>query len=428
MKRIPTFFIIITCAALCNAQTYNISGVVKNSAGTGIAGATVWLGQIGMSTTTGTGGNFTITGTSVAYRTVNAVSSLKCPELLQDGRLSFVATHQCDARVMVYDCRGKLRILLREAASSGNNIVSLPRLAEGVYVYHVTVEDKQYTFKGIAGIAANRGPVSARAEKASATTGLAKTDAQFDDVLLATIDGYQMYRLEITNPDTSGIQITLVPLVTGTLTDKDGIVYQTVQIGNQVWTTENIRTTKYNDGTPITKVTDNTAWGDSTAAYCFYNNSNDTAFQHKWGALYNWYTVSSGKLAPAGWRVPTQGDWDTLVSYLTNNGYDWNGALWNGVSAKAMSANTDWAADTTTGAVGNDLTKNNTSGFSALPEGDRHSDGQFSDLDTYAYWWIPSDVGDAYGWYQSMSNSNLSSIQYISSKTIGMAVRLVKVN
>jgi uncharacterized protein (TIGR02145 family) len=101
-----------------------------------------------------------------------------------------------------------------------------------------------------------------------------------------------------------------------TVTDADGNVYHTVQIGNQVWMVENLRTTKYNDNSPITPVSDNAVWGTlTTEAYCWYNNDEATN-KNTYGALYNWYVLNTGKLCPTGWHVPSQAEWETLISSL----------------------------------------------------------------------------------------------------------------
>ncbi len=80
-----------------------------------------------------------------------------------------------------------------------------------------------------------------------------------------------------------------------TVTDIDGNAYNTVTIGNQVWMAENLKTTTYNDGTPIPLVIDGATWGAlTTPAYCWYNNDEATN-KELYGALYNWYTVNTGK-------------------------------------------------------------------------------------------------------------------------------------
>jgi len=102
----------------------------------------------------------------------------------------------------------------------------------------------------------------------------------------------------------------------GTITDIDGNYYTTVTIGTQVWMVENLKTTKYNDGTGIPLVTDNTVWCNlSTPGYCWYNND-ETTYKNPYGALYNWHTVHTGKLCPSGWHVPTDSEWITLTSYF----------------------------------------------------------------------------------------------------------------
>jgi uncharacterized protein (TIGR02145 family) len=120
------------------------------------------------------------------------------------------------------------------------------------------------------------------------------------------------------------------------LTDIDGNVYKTVKIGNQLWMAENLRTTRYNDGSPILllnkilitteynnggiDVIEDNRWTDDTrGAYCYYDFTSDVDTIKEFGALYNWYAVGTKKLAPVGWHVPTDDDWNTLVNYLVDN-------------------------------------------------------------------------------------------------------------
>lgn len=159
------------------------------------------------------------------------------------------------------------------------------------------------------------------------------------------------------------------------VTDADGNVYHTVTIGSQTWTTENLKTTKFNDGTAIPLVTNEDAWARlTTPAYCWYDNNTASTS----GALYNWYTVSSKKLAPVGWHVPTANDWDTLVNYIRDHGNPWIG--------KALAAKTAWADDATPGAIGCHPDLNNETGFSAIPGGYRFYKGSFGSP-VSGYWW-----------------------------------------
>ncbi|MBN2730120.1 MAG: hypothetical protein JXR53_12925 [Bacteroidales bacterium] len=99
------------------------------------------------------------------------------------------------------------------------------------------------------------------------------------------------------------------------LTDVDGNTYDIVKIGNQVWMAENLKTTKFNDNNSIPLVTDSLSWINiSSAAYCWPQNSQ--GYGNAYGVLYNWYTVSSDKLCPLGWHVPSNAEWTELSDYL----------------------------------------------------------------------------------------------------------------
>jgi len=93
------------------------------------------------------------------------------------------------------------------------------------------------------------------------------------------------------------------------MTDQDGNVYQTITTGSQTWMAENLRTTKYNDGTAIANVSTNSDWTNlSTGAYCNYNNTSNEDTIATDGRLYNWCAVNVGNLAPKGWHVATNSE------------------------------------------------------------------------------------------------------------------------
>ncbi len=208
--------------------------------------------------------------------------------------------------------------------------------------------------------------------------------------------------------------------------DIDGNVYNTVTIGTQVWMVENLKTTKYRNGDLISIITDNSAWANSTTgAQCSYNNnlSNDI----KYGKLYNWYAVNdSRKLAPTGWHIPTDAEWTTLTNYLATS---------PGIStsvAKALAANTDWSSSTDIGAVGNDLSKNNSSGFTALSGGFRGMNGPsgvFGWFGNTGVFWTANGLNESWG-QAAASRSISSSSDKVQTgaffRSDGLSVRCIK--
>lgn len=175
----------------------------------------------------------------------------------------------------------------------------------------------------------------------------------------------------------------------GTVSDIDGNTYRTVTIGTQVWMQENLRTTKYADGSVIPNVTDDAAWeGLSTGAWC--HNSNIADYDIPYGKLYNWYTVADPRgLCPAGWHVPTDEEWTTLIAYLGGES----------VVGKKMKATTGWYDYP--GLSGNGT---NESGFTGFPGGYRHSNGVFVYIEIYGGdgeyggWWSSSEAVPTDAW------------------------------
>jgi uncharacterized protein (TIGR02145 family) len=166
-------------------------------------------------------------------------------------------------------------------------------------------------------------------------------------------------------------------LTYGTVTDADGNSYKTIPIDIRVWIAENLKTTKLNDGTDIQLVTNAAQWTNLVApAYCWFDN-NDTLYKNIYGACYNWFVVSTGKLCPAGWHIPSDTEWQTLVDYLGGN---------NIAGSKIKEAGTNnWVT------TNKDAT--NESGFTALPSGQRGSlDGTFNGQGIYGGWWSSTEL------------------------------------
>jgi len=210
------------------------------------------------------------------------------------------------------------------------------------------------------------------------------------------------------------------------VTDMDGNVYKTVKIGTQRWMIENLKTTKFNDGTPIPLVTNGAAWTAlKTPGYCFYNN--DVANKSTYGALYNWYTVNTNKLAPTGWHVPTDAEWSILENYLIANGYNFDGTTTDNKIAKSLAATTLWHTNTGVGAIGNDLNKNNKSGFTGLPGGFRRLASTFDDIGYYGWWWSSTQGNAKSAWfrYLTYAGGNVNRANY-GDMNDGFSVRCIK--
>ena len=202
-----------------------------------------------------------------------------------------------------------------------------------------------------------------------------------------------------------------------TVIDIDGNVYNTVIIGNQVWMVENLKTTKYRDGTSIQNVADNSTWAKLyyEGAFCWYNND-ATSNKNTYGALYNWGAVASNhNIAPMGWHVPTEAEWTTLITFL-------GGEIIAGGKLKEVGV-IHWS--------GSNPNATNSSGFTALPGGYRFAPlYSFGEIGNVGNWWSStrSDVGLDYAWYHSISSNYLSITTKSSApiNTFGCSIRCLK--
>lgn len=214
---------------------------------------------------------------------------------------------------------------------------------------------------------------------------------------------------------------------TGTVVDVDGNIYKTIKFGTQVWMAENLRTTKYNDGSDIPNVTDKDIWEmQKTGAYRNLKDSESNAATY--GRFYNWYTIKTGKLAPAGWHVPTDNEWVILQEYLINNGYNWDGTKEGNKIAKALASTTGWKSSkfSREGDPGFQPEKNNKTGFSAPPCGFYNLNGFLIQEGQYCNFWTSDFENILEADYVSLYYGNESLDGAFVEKTSGFFVRLVK--
>jgi uncharacterized protein (TIGR02145 family) len=197
----------------------------------------------------------------------------------------------------------------------------------------------------------------------------------------------------------------------GTVTDIDGNIYHTVTIGTQIWMLENLKVTKYNNGTSIPLVTADNSWSSlTTSGYCWYNNdyaSNGSVY----GALYNWYAVNTGNLCPTGWHVPTDTELTTLTNYL-------GGISVTGGKLKETGT-THWNTPNS------DAT--NTSGFTGLPGGYRSgSSGIFGNIGRFGNWWSSTEANSVSSLDMGLAYNDGILGRYGDIKKIGYSVRCIK--
>jgi len=194
--------------------------------------------------------------------------------------------------------------------------------------------------------------------------------------------------------------------------DVDGNFYNSVILGTQEWLRENLKTTKYKDGTSITYYSDYPfQWPLLLPAYFWYND--DESYKTPYGALYNWYAVQTGNLCPNGWRVPTEDDWTILINYLGSNAggkMKTTGTIQNGTGLW-------WTPN-------NDAT--NESNFSALPAGYRSEILSSMFLGDRAYWWNNANNDTTVSTYSKLVYQDGYFYKSESGKHVGYSVRCLK--
>jgi uncharacterized protein (TIGR02145 family) len=194
------------------------------------------------------------------------------------------------------------------------------------------------------------------------------------------------------------------------LSDIDGNVYPVIKIANKHWISKNLDVTHYKNGDSIPQVQDAATWASlTTGAWCYYENQ--TANGTTYGKLYNWYAMNDPRgIAPEGWHVPTDTDWQSLTDSL--GGF--------AVAGGKLKATTLWDLPNW-GAT-------NSSGFSALPGGYRYYNGSFGFKGANGHWWssTPTQMSADLGTYVWLSNDTPQIfLPHWFEKQYGYAIRLI---
>jgi uncharacterized protein (TIGR02145 family) len=428
MKKV-LFIIAIFCVLKANAQNYLIT-----FAG---AGASVSVDNIIVENLTA-GISLPLNGNDILHLTgtttgINPVENEQPAEMkiypnpmIDNSTLEIFPPVAGDAIISVHDITGKLITQVHNYLENNRQEFKLSGTKNGFYLINVTGNNYQFSGKLLCKGKSN-GTISIEKVSNNIQTVDEKTSKMDYKGTQATVDmSYSTGdRLKLTG--ISGKYTTIIvdvpttsKLVTFTFiecTDGDGNNYPVIQIGTgkslpQIWMAGNLKTTKFKDGTtPIPNVTGDAAWGVlSTPAYCWYNN--EVANKTTYGALYNWYTVSTGNLCPTGWHVPSDTEWATFTDYLGGNKV---------AGDKLKETGTAHWLSPNTGAT-------NEIGFTALPAGYRTSNGQFNLIGHVCKCWSATENNTTYSWSRYLDHSWADVFRVSFLNQTGLSVRCIKDN
>lgn len=320
MKKLILFFTVILLSPALFSQDYKLS-----FAGTGSSTTvgSVIVENLTQNKSVTLNGNETL-HLAATITGINDVDEVKeklfiSPNpIVDEGVATFFAKNEGLVSVEILESSGVLVFQRSYYLYPGKNSLKISELANGIFILNIS--SKTYSYSGkILSIKRNHIRVNAPVVE---SLGLGSTVMQ--QLKSVSAEKYLIFKkgdiLKITGK--SGDYSTIVgdsPVADKTITfnfmpciDGDGNNYPVVQVGEQIWMGENLRTTKLNDGTEIPNITKDSDWGAlTTRGYCWANN--DAANKSPYGGLYNWYAVNTGKLAPKGWHVPTDKELDDFL-------------------------------------------------------------------------------------------------------------------
>lgn len=361
-----------------------------------------------------------------------------CPNPMNDfTRMQFVLPVSGEILITLFDISGRTITQTRDFLVTGEHIFRVQGIKEGIYFIRLDADNYSCTGRLISygsQIADSKivyeNSIAAQEKNGDSQSTNEEVVMQYNTgnrLLLKGISGKCCTIVTDIPSASKTITFNFIPC-----TDADGNNYPVVYIGTtkggdygdppkyteadggMTFMGENLKVTKLNDGTEIPMVTDNYEWSrkDSSCAYCWYLNQ--VSYKNVFGAYYNWYTVNSGKLCPAGWHVPTFSEFMYLREIL-------GGAEEAG--GKLKETGTVHWKNPNTGA-------SNSAGFTALPAGYRDSNGSFPSMGSYGRWWsathsyISCNTG---AWYMELYyNDRELMISEKCLSTTGFSVRCLK--
>ena len=327
-------------------------------------------------------------------------------------KMQFFLPQEGEVLITLYDINGRELAQKKDLLSMGNHSYQMEGISRGTYI--VTVTSNKFHLSGtlissgslnkMTRIVYEEISLKDKTDDVKGTTAVVEMQYNAGERLKLTAFSGN-YSTVITDVPTTGKVITFnfIPC-----TDGDGNNYPIVQIGTQTWMAENLKATKFNDGTSIDNITDATAWAALyTPAYCIYDNN--SSYKDVYGVLYNWFAVQTGKLCPSGWHVFTDDDWKTLEKNIPGD-FDANKLKETGT--------THWPAPNSS--------STNETGFTALPGGHRTNLGSFLALGSNGQFWSSTEYSYTNAWNRGITFEFSEVLRKNNSKICGYSVRCLK--
>jgi uncharacterized protein (TIGR02145 family) len=344
-----------------------------------------------------------------------------------------------DAIISICDISGKVLTQFKGYVENASQEFSITGLKNGLYVINIQGNGYQFSEKLLSN---GKSPGAASIVKISNNIHVF-TDKK-SGMVSKGVQGYvnMTYaageRLKYTAVSGNSKTImTDIPAADKTVTftfteckDVENNFYPIVQINDQLWMAENLKTTMYRNGVPIgtTSPYNKDISGESTPKYQWAYDGNEINVA-TYGRLYTWYAVTDSRnVCPTGWHVPTDAERTTLESYMIANGYNYDGTTIGNKIAKALASTTLWTSDVGNGTVGNSdyPTKRNATGYTALPGGYRDYGGAFSLLGNLGGWWSSTEDSTADAWCLGMNFGNSDAFRGTVIKQGGFSIRCLR--
>ena len=359
------------------------------------------------------------TGVETINQTLNNQISFSPNPMTDYSRMQFDLREAGNTMIYVYDISGRKIAETQDILSKGKHTFRIQGLTKGIYA--VMINSRNYSNYGrlvstssIGGSAkiqyentdiiqdSNEDASLAKEKDSSAKGTNAEIQMQYSTGDRLKMTGtYNNYSTVVMDVPTASKIVTFNFVA---CTDGDNNNYPVVQIGTQLWMAKNLNTKVYANGNPIGTTTSTDISGETTPKYQWaYGDVESVALIY--GRLYTFYTLTDIRgVCPTGWHVPSDPEFSTLHDYLANNGFAFTPG--DDDIAKSLASSTGYAANAIPGNIGNDMTSNNSTGFSALPGGFRKgNDGTWNLIGLNGYWGSSTEgltPGNS-AWYRALN-------------------------